>query len=339
MKFSLYLKDRIPQIVTGAVSFIVILIFLIAFSNSVYEMILILTVFLLMGTVMTLLDYNRKKNFYTSLLQNTSGLDKKYLVSETLPEPDFYEGKITYSALCDAGKAMCEEVTAHRNSFENFKEYIELWVHEIKLPVASLILMSHNDGEAGAGYQADLKRIDDYIENVLYYARSENSEKDYLINRASLKRIFNETAQKNRDALLSCGVSLNVDIDDIPVYTDSKWLEYILGQLMGNSMKYFSKDREPEIRLWTEETENSVILHYRDNGIGIPASDLPYIFEKSFTGENGRLGAKSTGMGLYIVKTLMDRLGHRIKAESRKGEYTEFILEFGKNDYYKSVTD
>ena len=94
-----------------------------------------------------------------------------------------------------------------------------------------------------------------------------NSEKDYLINRASLKRIFNETAQKNRDALLSCGVSLNVDIDDIPVYTDSKWLEYILGQLMGNSMKYFSKDREPEIRLWTEETENSVILHYRDNGI------------------------------------------------------------------------
>ncbi|MCR5311718.1 MAG: sensor histidine kinase [Lachnospiraceae bacterium] len=339
MKFTTFLKDRIPHIVTGAVSFIVILIFLIAFSNSVFEIILISVVFLLMGTIMLLSDYFKRKGFYDTLLQNASGLDKKYLVSETLPEPNFYEGKMTLNALYDAGKAMREEVVFHKKSFEDFKEYIELWVHEIKLPVASLILLSHNDGEAGDKYQPDLKRIDDYIENVLYYARSENSEKDYLIKRASLKRIFNETAQKNMDVLLNRGVSISADISDIPVYTDSKWIEYILGQLIGNSIKYFAADREPEISLWTEDTKDTVILHYKDNGIGIPASDLPYIFEKSFTGENGRLGAKSTGMGLYIVKTLMDRLGHRIKAESRQGEYTEFILEFGKNDYYESVTD
>ncbi len=216
---------------------------------------------------------------------------------------------------------------------EDFREYIELWVHEIKLPVASLLLMSHNDGESGNKYSEQLKRIDDYIENVLYYARSENAEKDYIIKEVSLKRIFGNIAVKNREELLQRNVGIFTEGLDRTVMTDAKWLEYILGQLLGNSMKYIAEGREPEIHISAEENGDRTVLHFRDNGIGIPASDLPYIFEKSYTGENGRTRSRSTGMGLYIVKSLCDRLGHTVSADSVKGEYTDIMISFGKNEY------
>jgi signal transduction histidine kinase len=117
--------------------------------------------------------------------------------------------------------------------------------------------------------------------------------------------------------------------------TDGKWLGYILGQLISNSLKYFSDTREPEIHISAADEQDCVKLCFCDNGIGIPAADLPRIFDKSFTGENGRTSAKSTGMGLYIVKNLCEKLGHRIEVSSEFGVYTEFIITFAKNDYYK----
>jgi signal transduction histidine kinase len=170
---------------------------------------------------------------------------------------------------------------------------------------------------------------------VLYYARSENAEKDYLIKEVSLKRAFTDTALKNREELLGRNVSVSTENLDWNVMTDSKWLEYMLGQLMGNSMKYFSPDREPEIRVYAEDKQDKTILHFRDNGIGIPESDLPHVFEKSFTGENGHTHRESTGMGLYIVKKLCDKLGHGVSVKSVQGEFTEIILSFGKNDLHK----
>jgi hypothetical protein len=193
--------------------------------------------------------------------------------------------------------------------------------------------MCHNDGNTK--YAEYLKKIDDYIENVLYYARSENAEKDYLIKEVSLKRAFADTALKNREELLGRNVSVVTENLDCNVMTDSKWLEYMLGQLMGNSMKYFSPDREPEIRVYAEDKQDKTTLHFCDNGIGIPESDLPHIFEKSFTGENGHTHAKSTGMGLYIVKKLCDKLGHGVLVKSVQGEFTEIILTFGKNNLHK----
>jgi hypothetical protein len=199
--------------------------------------------------------------------------------------------------------------------------------------VATLQLMCHNDGNTK--YAEYFKKIDDYIENVLYYARSENAEKDYLIKEVSLKRAFADTALKNREELQGRNVSVITENLDINVMTDSKWIEYILGQLMSNSMKYFSPDREPELRVYAEDMQGKTMLHFCDNGIGIPESDLPYIFEKSFTGENGRTHRRSTGMGLYIVKKLCDKLGHAVSIKSVEGEFTEVILSFGKNNFNK----
>ncbi|MBP7186945.1 MAG: sensor histidine kinase [Ruminococcus sp.] len=333
MRFKDYIRDRFGAILITLVSWFILMLFFRAFRVRMYISSAAACVLFIAGITRLLWDYFRRKSFYDSIKNSCEGLDKKYLLHEMIEKPDFTEGIIVYDALCEANKSMCENVAEHRRKSEDFREYIELWVREIKLPVASLLLMSHNDGESGNKYSEQLKRIDDYIENVLYYARSENAEKDYIIKEVSLKRTFGNIAVKNREELLQRNVGISTEGLDRTVMTDAKWLEYILGQLLGNSMKYIAEGREPEIHISAEENGDRTVLHFRDNGIGIPASDLPYIFEKSYTGENGRTRSRSTGMGLYIVKSLCDRLGHTVSADSVQGEYADIMISFGKNEY------
>ena len=124
------------------------------------------------------------------------------------------------------------------------------------------------------------------------------------------------------------------------VLTDAKWMEFMLNQIVNNSIKYKDKTKaESYIKISTEEDKKCIVLEILDNGIGINASDLPRVFDKSFTGENGHEYSKATGMGLYIVKKLCDKLGHAITIESVKGEYTRVKITFYKNDFYKEITD
>ena len=129
-------------------------------------------------------------------------------------------------------------------------------------------------------------------------------------------------------------------ICDRIVLTDAKWMEFMLNQIVNNSIKYKDKTKaESYIKMSAAEDKKCVVLEILDNGIGINASDLPRVFDKSFTGENGREFSKATGMGLYIVKKLCDKLGHAITIESVKGEYTRVKITFYKNDFYKEITD
>lgn len=329
MKLGEYLKDRLAAYMIYGFTWVFVLIFLFAFHVRLQAVIIVSIITLLGAVSAELWNFLRRKRYYDKLLNCLDELDKKYLLPEMSEAPDFLDGRILYEALRETNKSMCEHIAEYRCENAGFREYIELWVHEIKLPVASLQLMCHNDGNSK--YAEQLRRIDDYIENVLYYARSGNAEKDYIIKEASLKRIFADTALKNRSELQERGISLRTENLDVNVMTDSKWLCYMLGQLMGNSMKYGAD----EIYVSAEEFSDKTVLSFRDNGIGIPESDMSRIFEKSFTGENGRTHAKSTGMGLYIVKKLCDRLGHGISARSVQGEFTEITVTFGKNDFNK----
>ncbi len=333
MKFSDYLKDRSIAYLIFGVSWGLMLIFLSAFHVQIQAVIIVSVILFLAVVLAELWEYFRKRDYYNKLVSCLAELDKKYLICEMEDVPEFLDGRMLYEILCEANKSMCEHIAEYRHENMEFREYIELWVHEVKIPVATLQLMCHNDGNTK--YAEYFKKIDDYIENVLYYARSENAEKDYLIKEVSLKRAFADTALKNREELQGRNVSVITENLDINVMTDSKWIEYILGQLMSNSMKYFSPDREPELRVYAEDMQDKTMLHFCDNGIGIPESDLPYIFEKSFTGENGRTHRRSTGMGLYIVKKLCDKLGHAVSIKSVEGEFTEVILSFGKNNFNK----
>ena len=331
MKFNSFLKDRLYSIVTALFCYFIILLVLLAYKSDKAIVIAITIILLVTYILLFLTDFFRKQKFYTDLLTNIDNLDKAYLVLETLNRPEFYEGELLCQALYEIDKSMNENVRIEKEQLLDNKEYIEMWIHEVKLPLASLSLMCHNNREqVDKKFAEQIRRVDGYIEQVLYYVRAENAEKDYLIKEVELKKVIHSIAMKNKDDLLMNEIDLNVSDIGYTVLTDSKWLEFMINQIVSNSIKYKANDRKACIDISATDMKDRCILTIRDNGKGISANDLPRVFDKAFTGENGRESAKSTGMGLYIVSSLCKRLGHKISINSREGEYTEIILEFGK---------
>lgn len=335
MKFGDYLKDKNYFIIIYFLGVVIIFLMLLAFKIEFSLNIAILIVLLSVFISIILIDYFRKKAFYQKLFNDLMRLDKSYLVLEMLNEPDFYEGRLLYQALEDVNKSMCENVNFYKNNINDFKEYIEMWIHEVKLPIASLVLMMHNK-KIDKKVIEQINRIDTLVEQVLYYERSENAEKDYLIKEVHLQKIIHELALKNKDNFLEQNIDFLVSNKDVKVYTDSKWLEFILNQIINNSIKY-KKDNNSFIKIEIEETSDLVIISVIDNGIGITKSDIPRVFDKSFTGENGRIRNKSTGMGLFICKNLCIKLGHKIEIDSVKDEYTKIDIIISKNEFYNVV--
>lgn len=140
--------------------------------------------------------------------------------------------------------------------------------------------------------------------------------------------------------MLENNITFEVSDANKIVLTDAKWMEFMLNQIVSNSIKYKDKTKaESYIKISAAEDKKCIVLEILDNGIGINASDLPRVFDKSFTGENGHEYSKATGMGLYIVKKLCDKLGSKVSIESVKGEYTRVKITFYKNDFYKEITD
>ena len=336
MKLKEYLFDKLPQTIVFILGYIVTILFLKAFKVAKPLMLAISFVFGVMYIVIITIDYLRKQKFYNNLVQTVEGLDKKYLVLEMINKPDFYEGKIFYQILYEINKSMIENVKEYSLSIADFKEYVEMWIHEVKIPISSLVLLNHNhQNSLDSKYVKQIRKLDNYIDQILYYVRSENAEKDYIIKETSLNDIIKNVALKNKDDLLENNVDLIVEVSDEKVLTDSKWLEFILNQIINNSIKYKRDNINSYIKIKTYENTNSVKLFIEDNGIGIPKNDLGQVFDKCFTGENGREKSKSTGMGLYIAKKLCVKLGHRIEIKSEAGYFTRVVITFGKNDFYK----
>lgn len=333
MNLKEYLKDKTIQIIITTLGLIIILLTLNAFKINQNLKIFITIIYIAIPITNLLYDYLRKYKYYQKLKKNLNDLDQKYLILEMLNKPNFYEGKIFYETLYEANKSMIENIKKYKLNIKDFKEYIEMWIHEVKIPIATLTLINHNTKNKNPKYTKQIKKLDNYIDQILYYVRSENAEKDYLIKEQNLNEIIKNIALKNKDDLLENHINLDVNLTTKTVLTDSKWLEFILNQIINNSIKY--KKENPYIKITTKEDKDKIYLIIYDNGIGIKESDLPRVFEKSFTGENGRTKAKSTGMGLYIAKKLSQKLGHQIKIESEKNKYTTITIIFSKNDFYK----
>lgn len=335
MKLSKYIIDKMYAVIIYGVSYLIILLMLLAFKVDKPLIIAISIVMLITMMMIFIIDFVRKKKFYNELINNAEQLDKKYLVLETIKKPRFYEGELLYETMHDINKSMAENVNEYRRSIDDFKDYIEMWIHEIKIPIASLTLIMHNHYHDGR-VNNQVKRIEQYTEQVLYYVRSENAHKDYLINETNLNKVIAGAAMNNKDYLLENKIEFSVTGCDVAVLTDSKWLEFILNQIMSNSIKY-KRDEQAKIAISAEEDGDEVTLSIYDNGMGIQEIDLPKVFEKSFTGYNGRIKSKSTGMGLYIAKQLCSKLGHTIKIESKINEYTKVSIIFNKGRYYDVI--
>ncbi len=337
MKMKKYIVDHLSSIIVVLFSYLVIFLLLIVFRTSKSLMLAITFIFIVMGTFLLFINYYRKKKFYDEFIHNVCLLDKKYFVLETISKPHFYEGKILYQLLYEIHKSMIENVKIREDSIEDFKEYVEMWIHEVKIPISSLMLLCHNHREnLDNTYIHHVKKLDGYIDQILYYVRSNNTEQDFVIKEISLDKVIRNVALKNKDDLLENKINLITHPKKVSVYTDSKWLEFILNQIMNNSIKYIKEDVESYIKIDVINNKNEVLLSISDNGIGIVKKDLPYVFKKSFTGENGRTRTKSTGMGLYIADKLCKKLGHKISIESNPETGTTVLIEFGKNNFYKT---
>lgn len=335
MKFNSFLKDRLYSIVTALFSYFIILLVLLAFKSDKSIIIAITIILLVTYILLFLTDFFRKQKFYTDLLTNIENLDKAYLVLETLNRPEFYEGELLCQALYEIDKSMNENVRIEKEQLLDNKEYIEMWIHEVKRPLASLVLTLNNQKNIlDRKTKNILKRLEDYVDQVLYYVRSENAEKDYFIKEVDLSKVIKNVGIKNMDDLLDNKVEFIVDKTNYKVFTDSKWLEFILNQIVNNSIKYKRNIDNSYIKIYVKDNLDTTVLIIEDNGIGIKTSDIRQVFDKTFTGTNGREKTTSTGMGLYIAKNLCKKLGHKIEIESKENEYTRVFITFAKNKFY-----
>lgn len=332
-----YIKDKIVEIALLLGFGILAGFLLIVFQVTPTLIYLLGILYVLVLLSLFTYEYLRRTFFYRTFLNALEQLDKKYLAFELMPKPKFYDGKILYQALYEASKSMNEYVRLYEKNTIDFKEYIELWVHEIKIPLSTCILMMHNHPELKK-LAPEIRRIEEDIDQVLYYARSNATEKDYLIKKTSLEDVVNTVIRKHKENILLRNIQIEIQNVDVEVFSDAKWLEFMLGQILSNSIKY-SKEKDAKICLSTINHKDDTTLMIEDNGIGIKPSDLPRIFDKSFTGENGRIGASSTGMGLYLCKKLASKLGLKIEAQSKEGEYTKIYIHFPKEEFYQGTRD
>ena len=330
-----FIKEKLILIIGTILALVSVEILLLAYHIGILVRIYCAFIVIFVVALAILVEYKRKKDFYSKLIKNMEDLKEKYLISEIIKTPSFIEGKILKEVLQDTGKSMLENVNYYKNIQEDYKEYIELWIHEVKIPIAaSKLIIENNKNEITKSIDEELDKVENYTEQALYYARSNAVEKDYIINKTNLKEIVNGSILKNKTTLLNEKVSIDItNLKSEEVYTDSKWATFIINQILQNAIKY-SKSDDRKIEISSKEKNDKVILHIKDNGIGIKKGEITRVFERGFTGENGRIiGQKSTGIGLYLCKKLCDKLGLGIELNSEKGEGTEVRIIFPKNSY------
>ena len=324
-----YWKNRIPFLLTNLICMVALIVFLLVCGNSISVVLLILVVWAVVLLSGLFLTYWKRKQQMQKLLDMAGWLSERYLISEVMELPEQAEDQVYYQLLKMAGKSMLEQIGEVRRERLEYKEYIEQWIHEIKTPITAMKLLCENHRtDWTKELLLELEKTNRFTEQALYYARSEHTEKDYSVREMSLSQVVHQAIADNKYLLLQSGVRLEVEEMADTVYSDEKWVRFILNQLIANVVKY--RSRQPVLRFSTRRQQDQVILVVEDNGIGISPADLPRVFEKGFTGQNGRMVQQSTGIGLYLCKRLCDKLGIGIAAES-SGQGTAISLAFHIN--------
>lgn len=334
MDFKLFFKEKAITILLLLFGIITIEIFLMAYNVGMFIKIYIPLIIMGLYMISIIIEYFKRKKFYDNLLKMLEELDEKYLITEIIKTPNFLEGQIFKNSLEQIDKSMLENVNKYKYMTEDYKEYIELWIHEIKIPIsASKMVIENNKNAITKSIDEELDKVENYIEQALFYARSNTVEKDYYIRKVFLKEIVTESIKKNKSSLIQEKISIDIHDLDIEVNTDNKWIVFILNQIIQNSIKYRKKENSV-IEIYANQGKENVILYIKDNGIGIKQGEITRVFEKGFTGTNGRLSnKKSTGIGLYLCKKLCNKLGIGIELNSVQNEGTKVKLVFPKDSY------
>ena len=337
MSGKLYLKNHLPVILLNLLSILALSLFLLATGNTIQMVLFILADWLLVLALYLTAGYIYQKKRLEKLLEMARQLKERYLLPEVMPAPDQAEEQVYYQLLKMAGKSMLERISEVERERGEYRAYIEQWVHEVKTPITALkLLCENNRSPFSRDVLVELENINRCAEQALYYARSEHTEKDYSIREMNLADVVHGAIADNKYLLRQCDMAITVDNLELVVYADDKWVRFILNQIISNAVKYHSP-QQPTLHIFAARLCDQVLLSIADNGIGIPESDLPRIFEKGFTGQNGRTIRSSTGIGLYLCKRLGDKLGIGLSASSAGSGGTTITLSFHINDFIAEV--
>lgn len=339
MNLGSFFRDKFLLFILHIVCMSLLTIFLRLTGYSRTNIILILLIWIGILTIWFICTYVQRKKYFEEIEKILENVDNRYLLGELLPYSFHLEDRLYKNMIHRSNKSVIEKMKQMEDERRDYKEYIESWVHEIKSPLTSIALLAENGrrerkssegGERFLDIFLENQKIENYVDMVLYYARSEEVYKDFLIQKTELGQVVEEVLKKNRLFFIQNHMRAEVCCEEF-VYTDKKWIAFILNQMVQNSVKY-CKD-SPVLSIYTEKKENGVFLIVEDNGVGILESEISRIFEKGFTGSNGRSHEKSTGIGLYLCKRLCDKLNIGLSAKSEVEKGTKMIIEFPISRY------
>ncbi len=333
MTLAEYIKDRALVFILQIFCMLALFGFLCVTGYPADLCVLIGSVWVLAAGTYFGLDYWKRRRYFLEISRILERLDERYLLGELMPDSARLEDRLCREMIRLSNKSVIEKIRAAEQEKKEYREFVESWVHEIKAPVTgvSLICENHKD-ENTRQIWLENRKIENYVDMALYYARADEVYKDYMIRKTELSEIVSSVLSANKYYLIQNGVQAEVSCSHF-VYTDKKWIAFILNQLILNSVKY-KKDGGEKLFIHTEKQRKAVQLIVEDDGVGIKKEELPRIFEKGFTGSNGRSTRRATGMGLYLCRELCGKLGIEISVSSEEDKGTRAVLKFPVGEYY-----
>ncbi|MFJ7737692.1 sensor histidine kinase [Lysinibacillus sp. NPDC097287] len=284
-----------------------------------------------------IIGYYYRRSFYLQLQNLIDSKQEDFHIA--MPEPQSYEQALYIQLIQKVHAHHAEQLQKLVLEKRDHQDFIMSWIHEVKLPIAASHLVMENSAGKTTDFLVDkledeLTKIDNYVEQALYYSRIDSFSKDYFITDVSVQSIIKNSVKKYAKHFITKRIRFHMDEGEHFVQSDSKWLAFIINQIITNALKYTNEGGGIYVVIEEDSNEKRVIIH--DTGVGIKKEDLYRVFERGFTGTNGRTHMKSTGMGLYLAKQMALKLGHDISIQSQEGMYTKVIIHFPimRNRYY-----
>lgn len=259
---------------------------------------------------------------------------RKYRELEKTREDLRYAGE--FPAPGDAVEKLYQEIAAalkdqmiemeqkDQSSYREMVEYYTLWAHQIKTPIAAMrLLLQQEESDRNRELLSELFKIEQYVLMVLQYLRLESESSDLVLKNQSLDDIIRQAVKKYAPLFIRKKLTLVYEPVNCQVLTDEKWLEFVLEQILSNAIKYTKRG---SVAIYMDDQAEKTLV-IADTGIGIAPEDIPRVFEKGFTGYNGRYDKRSTGIGLYLCRRVLNRLSHTIRIESEAGQGTQVYID------------
>lgn len=312
--FILYLRERLFIAVLAsslfAVNSVVMFLYNVSEEAVRYSMSLCLAVIAFVAVLDFIRFYKRARQFQTARNTLSLGIDE-------LPQPINYAEKeyAEIIELLDEERRKQRDLTERKYSEQ--VDYYTLWAHQIKTPIAALRLLLSEQGETSGEAVEELFKIERYVEMVMTYLRLDSPSSDLVVRKYSVEEIARREVRKYAGMFIRRRLTLQFEDFSYYALTDEKWLGFVIGQILSNALKYTPRG---SIRIYF--CPQSETLFIADTGIGIADEDLPRVFEKGYTGYNGRMGKQSSGLGLYLCKQMCNKLGHTLTIDSVVGEGT-----------------